>query len=146
MLTRWYQTTPPSRVDWPISRASLFDEVFDNFFGPAWTASAGPRFEHWEEDGAIVLSADVPGLTKDDLTVSVDKGVLTIAGERKLDVPEGFEARRRERGGLRFNRSIRLDSRFDVANAEAEVRDGVLTVRLPLQPEAQPRQIPIKVG
>lgn len=110
------------------------------------TDTAWPRTSVFDSGQALTVVADVPGLSEGDIEVSLDKDVLTLAGERKLAVPDGHVVHRQERRGARFSRGFNLPYKVDAAALTAQLKDGVLTVRLPKAPEAQPRKIPVKVG
>jgi HSP20 family protein len=120
----------------PRWRRNRFEGAFD----------ATPRFDVQEEDDAIRLRMEVPGLRPEDLTVDVRDGVLTVEGVRNTDAPEGYRSWRRERGGYRLARRVRLADGLDVDAAEAKLEHGILTIRLPKRPEVQPRRIPVKVS
>lgn len=105
-----------------------------------------PRTSVYENEGGLTLVADVPGLRDGDIQLALDKDVLTFSGERKLAVPEGHVVHRQERRPARFQRSFTLPYKVNVDAMSAELKDGVLTVRLPKAPEAQPRKIPVKLG
>jgi HSP20 family protein len=103
-----------------------------------------PRIQFSDGGGEFVLEAEVPGLGQKDVNVSLEQDVLTISGERRAPVPEGYRAHRREREPFQFTRSFTLPARVDAEKAQATVKDGILTVVLPKTPEAQPRRIEIK--
>jgi HSP20 family protein len=125
----WSSATPPGlSVDW------------------RRPANAGPRVDLYDEGGALLVRAEVPGLGRDDVELILDRGVLTLRGERKAEPSEGWQALRRERAAWRFARSFALPVEVDVDRAEAEVSDGVLTLRLPKAPAAQPRRIAPKAS
>jgi len=127
--------------------AQLFDE-YDNgsWLSPSLFGGAQvwPRINLVDTGAALVLTADVPGLSEKDVQVSIEKDVLSIAGERKLTPLEGYSIQRQERGAFRFTRNFNLPSRIDNEKATATVKQGVLTVTLPKAAEAQPRRIEIK--
>ena len=87
--------------------------------------------------------AEVPGVSEKDLDVTLKEDVFTLSGERKPRIPEGYQGPRRERPA-RFSRSFTLPYRTADQGLSAELKDGILTVRLPKVPEVQPRRIPIK--
>lgn len=93
----------------------------------------------------LLLKAEVPGLTEKDIQLSIHQDVLTLSGERKSDVPEGYFVHRQERAPVRFARSFALPCKVTSETGAATLKDGVLTVKLPKAPEAQPRQIAVKV-
>jgi HSP20 family protein len=120
------------------------DRLFSELDRAAQPASSPVSFEDTGEN--FVLRADVPGLNEADLHVNVSGNTLTLRGERKIDVPEGYSAHRRERSPYRFDKSYELPSRVDADKATATLKHGVLTLTLPKVAEAQPRQIAVKAA
>jgi HSP20 family protein len=101
----------------------------------------------FEDDGAnFVLRADVPGLTQNDFEISVAGNTVTLRGERKVAVPEGYSTHRRERSAVKFAKSFQLPTRVDADKVTATLKLGVLTLTLPKVAEAQPRQISISAA
>jgi HSP20 family protein len=101
----------------------------------------------FDDDGAnFVLHADVPGLTENDLDISVTGNTVTLRGERKVDVPEGYSEHRRERSAVSFAKSYQLPARVDSDKVSAVLKHGVLTLTLPKAAEAQPRQISVRAA
>jgi HSP20 family protein len=97
-------------------------------------------------DHELVLKAELPEMTLEDIDVSVDNGALTIKGEKKVAKELKQEQfRRMERPYGVFSRSFSLPQTVDPHKVEAEYKQGVLTVRLPLREEAKPRQIKVNV-
>jgi len=98
-------------------------------------------------DHEVVLKAELPDMTREDIDITVDNGTLTIKGEKKLanDVKEEHFHRIERRYGT-FSRSFSLPQTVDTGKVAAEYRNGVLTVRLPLREEAKPRQIKVDVA
>ena len=98
-------------------------------------------------DKELVLKAELPEMSREDIEITVENTTLTIKGEKKLpaDVTqEQFHHIERRHG--RFSRSFSLPQTVDNAKVSAEYRNGVLTVRLPLREEAKPRQIQVEVA
>jgi HSP20 family protein len=95
----------------------------------------------------LVLKAELPDMTREDIDITVDNGTLTIKGEKKLsnEVKEEQFHRIERRYGV-FSRTFSLPPTVDAARVAAEYRNGVLTVRLPLREEARPRQIKVDVA
>src|SRR5580765_1605989 len=95
----------------------------------------------------IVLKAELPDMTREDIDITVDNGTLTIKGEKKLanEVKEE-QYHRIERHYGSFTRSFSLPPTVDTTKVGADYRNGVLTVRLPLREEAKPRQIKVDVA
>ena len=97
-------------------------------------------------DHELVLKAELPEMTLEDIDVSVDNGALTIKGEKKL--PDGLKPdqfHRIERRYGTFSRSFSLPQTVDPNKVAAEYKQGVLTIRLPVREEAKPRQIKVDV-
>jgi HSP20 family protein len=98
-------------------------------------------------DHEVVLKAELPDMTREDIDITVDNGTLTIKGEKKLssDVKEEQFHRIERRYGA-FSRTFSLPQTVDTTKVAADYRNGVLTVRLPLREEAKPRQIKVDVA
>jgi HSP20 family protein len=98
-------------------------------------------------DQELVLKAELPDMTREDIELTLDNGTLTIRGEKKFgqDVKEEQYHRIERRYGT-FSRSFSLPPTVDPAKVAADYRNGVLTVRLPLREEARPRQIKVDVA
>jgi HSP20 family protein len=111
-----------------------------------WSAaSVWPRANLTDTGKSLVLTAEVPGMSEQDLQVTLNQDVLTISGERKVAVPEGYSVHRQERAGVRFSRSFALPSRVVPDKVSAVVKAGILTVTMEKAAEAMPRQIAVKV-
>jgi HSP20 family protein len=97
-------------------------------------------------DHEVVLKAELPDMTRDDIDITVDNGTLTLKGEKKFshEVKEDSYHRIERRYGT-FSRSFSLPQTVDTTKVGAEYKNGVLTVRLPLREEAKPRQIKVDV-
>ena len=95
----------------------------------------------------LILKAELPDMTREDIDITVDNGTLTIKGEKKLssEVKEEQFHRIERRYGT-FSRSFSLPQTVDTGKVGAEYKNGVLTVRLPLREEAKPRQIKVDVA
>jgi HSP20 family protein len=104
-----------------------------------------PSVDVYDEDGAVVVKAEVPGLSKDEVHVKVEAECLIIEGERRTETEKkdkDYYFCEREYGS--FYRRIPLPARVDAAKAEAHVKDGVLTVKVPrAEPAPEAKQIPI---
>ncbi len=95
----------------------------------------------------LVLKAELPEMSREEIDITVENATLTISGEKKLggDVKEEQFHHIERRYGA-FSRSFSLPQTVDTAKVSAEYKDGVLTVRLPLREEARPRQIKVDVA
>ena len=95
----------------------------------------------------LVLKAELPDLTREDIDITVDKGTLTIKGEKKLSSEVKDEQFHRiERTFGTFSRSFALPASVDPSRVAADYKNGVLTVKLPMREEAKPRQIKVDVA
>lgn len=94
-----------------------------------------------ETEDALFVSVDLPGVGEDDLEITLKEEVLTLAGKRGVEPPEGYRAHIQERRPYSFTRSFSLPSRVEADNVTARFTDGVLTVELPKAEAAKPRQI-----
>ena len=94
----------------------------------------------------LVMRAELPGLRREDIDVTVENNVLTLRGERRRDeAVNDSQYHRAERAYGPFSRSFTLPATIDGNHVRAEYRDGMLTVTLPLRDEARPRQIQVEV-
>ncbi len=99
----------------------------------------------WEADNTFHIEVDAPGVAKDDVELTFDKGTLQVALERK--VPEGDRTNwHNERGFGKVTRSVSLPESVDPATITAELNNGVLHVTIGKHPESQPKKIEVKVG
>ena len=105
-----------------------------------------PLINVFSDRDGFVVRAEVPGIKADDLSVDVERGRLTVSGERKLAPAKDGAYHRRERRAGKFSRALRLPDDIDAQAATAELRDGVLTVRIPKLAETRPRQITVKAA
>ena len=145
-LVRW----EPIRESRPLQRE--FDRLFGTFFdvSPANGGSAKrfvPAIDLRESDDSYVLTADLPGVEKDDIKVELADGVLTIAGERRAESAQAQEGYQRiERASGSFTRSLTLPKGTDPASLTATYVNGVLTVRIPKPVELAPHRVEITSG
>jgi HSP20 family protein len=105
-----------------------------------------PAVDVIEDSTGITLRADLPGVPKDKLSLNVEGDTLTIVGEVSLPIPEGIEATYAEVSVPRFRRVFTLSKELDTGKVSAELKQGVLNLRIPKAEHAQPRRIDIKVS
>jgi HSP20 family protein len=106
-----------------------------------------PAIDLSETDSEVVIKASLPGVKPEDVEITVNDGVLTVKGEKKSDdktETENFYRREIRYGS--FSRSVPLPSRVNHEQADAEFKDGVLTVTLPKAEDVRPKQIKIRSG
>ncbi len=153
-LIRWQQ---PTLAAWPrFGRLTdLRDEIDRLFEGTlaefaqtsnllsGWT----PAFDVYEDKDNFTVVAELPGMKKDDIEVSLHNDGLSVSGERKRETkPEDTEVYRSERFFGRFQRTITLPTAVASDKVKAQYKDGVLTITLPKTEEAKPRQIDVAVN
>ena len=145
LSTRWQ---PWLEMQSEVNR--LRDEM-DRVFG-RWThrrvpflgQAVFPLLNVWEDDSHYYVEAELPGMQMEDLEIFVNGSQLTIKGERKEPAGEPGTWHRRERGYGKFARIFELPHIVDADQVSAELKQGVLTVTLPKQPESRPRRIEVR--
>ena len=108
--------------------------------------AALPAVDVFEDAGGITLLADMPGVPKGQLELKVDGEALSIEGAVQPRTPEGLEAIYAEVRVPRYRRSFTLSRELDTTRIDANLKDGVLTLRIPKQAHAQSRRIPVTAG
>lgn len=122
----------------------FFDRAGSNDASSAATADWAPGVDIEEYGDRFVLYADVPGVDPASIEVTLEKGVLTLAGGRDAQAQkEGAERRRSERPAGRFHRRFTLPDTVDSDAVSASGRNGVLEVVIPKRPQLQPRRITV---
>jgi HSP20 family protein len=98
-------------------------------------------------DHELVIKAEIPGMNKDDIDITVENFTLTIRGEKKAEqTVKEDQFHRVERNYGAFTRSFALPHTVDANKVEASYKDGVLTIKLPQREEAKPKQIKVNVA
>jgi HSP20 family protein len=144
---------------WPVQGDQMQNELrqaFDRFFGGGLlnestaddssvvTSQWVPRVDVKEEKDRFVLYADLPGIDPDDIEVSMDKGILTIKGERRSETSDQTDRFSRiERRYGSFYRRFSLPDSADPEGIQAHGRNGVLEITIPKRAEASPRRIQV---
>jgi len=105
-----------------------------------------PPINVFTDGNGIVIRAEVPGVPPNELGVSVQRGSLTISGERRPEAKTGGSYHRRERAFGKFSRTVQLPDELNFEAAQATCRNGILTVRLPTREETKPKQIKIQAS
>ena len=128
--------------------ARLFGDVYlrdeDTGFRGSWT----PAVDIFETDSHdLVLRAELPGMTREDIEVTVENNTLVLKGTKKFDSEVKDENYRGiERAYGTFHRSFTLPNTVDASKVSADYKNGVLTVKLPFREEAKPRTINVEVA
>ena len=135
-------TTAVSRKE----QVSRTDAASRNEPAPRSDAALIPPVDVIEDSTGITLRADLPGVQKDKLSLHVEADTLTIDGEVSFAMPDGMEASYAEVSVPRFRRVFTLSKELDTSKVSAELKHGVLNLRIPKAEHAQPRRISIKVS
>jgi HSP20 family protein len=154
-LMRWQK--PEMNVWSPFRQLSALRDEIDRLFesplneltrsSQQFLSGWLPAVDLYDEGDHLVLKAELPGIKKEELNISLHGDVLTLSGERK-DSGEFKEAEvfRSERFVGRFQRSITLPMSVDSGKVQASYKDGILAVTLPKAEEAKPKRIDVKVS
>ncbi|MCG6895582.1 MAG: Hsp20/alpha crystallin family protein [Thiocapsa sp.] len=105
-----------------------------------------PPVDIYEDATGITLKADLPGVSRERLSVQVDQDTLVVEGEAAIEMPADMEALYADLRTTQFRRSFTLSHELQADQIEAQMQDGVLTLRVPKRAELQPRKIQINVG
>lgn len=154
-LTRWQKND----FGWPalgLGRlSSLRDELDRLFEAPLAELGRGnqllsgytPALDVFEQKDNVVVRAELPGMKKEDIEVSLHQNTLSISGERKHEEShKDHEMYRSERFFGRFQRSVTLPTAVAADKVKASYKDGVLTITLPKSEEAKPRHIDVSIS
>lgn len=137
------------------SPLATLSDLFDDFMngrvfeaaGRQLTGSSWPRVDIAEGEKNYLIRADVPGLEKKDISVTIDNGVLTIEGEKKEErKTEKDRYYHFERSYGKFTRSFALPEEVDSEHIEAKMENGVLELSLPKIEKPRPKAIEVKVS
>jgi HSP20 family protein len=153
-LSRWQQ---PEVTTWAgLGRLTDFREEIDRLFEAplaeftrtsrllsGWT----PALDVYEDKDNLFVKAELPGMKREQIDVSLHDGVLSISGERKSESKyEDAEVYRAERFVGRFQRTVSLPAPVAADKVNAQYEDGILTITLPKTEESKPKQITVSVG
>lgn len=147
MLTRWNDIDRMFRTINMLRNSidglsSDFDRSYRWNLGWPGEASA-PKTNIYDLGSKFEVYAEVPGFSKDDLSIKVQGNYLELSGTRKAAAPEGYAVHRVERKATTFTRSFTLAADIDAEKVEARLKDGILVLTLPKSAAATPRQINI---
>ncbi len=129
---------------YPTVADSLFGDLFGNFLAgePGESLSTLLPLDVLENGNEVVVVAELPGVQKDDIKITLQEGVLTISGEKRMPgIPEEARRHRAERGFGKFSRSMVLPAAVDGSSVSAELKNGILRVVIPKAEQARPREI-----
>lgn len=150
LITRRSSVCQPTLASFPL--LTMFNDLLSE---PAFSASAGPRSDTTvnpgtlpvdvsEDETSLIVRASLPGFRKEEVDIQVHEGVLSIRGQRTEETTQTAERyhRRERRTGI-VSRLLSLPETVNGDDVKAELRDGVLTLRLPKIPKEQPRKVQI---
>jgi len=150
-VTRWSREFPAFRglesLRQDMNR--MFDQFFrgdvladESFFGRDWI----PAVDVAENNDSYIIKAELPGMSKDDVKITLENNVLTIRGEKKNESEKKENNYHRvERSYGMFERSFTIPGSIKTNDIDAQYKDGVLTLTLPKAEEAKPKMIDVKV-
>jgi len=158
-LSRWNPFNAPSSWD-PFRELEEMQNRLSSFFGRRVPLLKGggegeeftlttwaPRVDIAEDDKEYVINAELPGVRKEDVKVSIENGALSISGERKTEKEEkGKKYHRVEQTYGTFMRTFTLPEGSSGEKISAEFRDGILRVHLPKDEKAKAKAIEVKIG
>ena len=135
----------------PAFPADRFGGLFENFFQPTdWyeenvSEDLIPAMDVKERDNEYVIHAELPGVKKEDIDVTIENGVLTISGETRSESEEkeGERIVRSERRYGKYVRTMRVGSQIDEQSIKAKYKDGILELTLPKAEEIKPKKISV---
>lgn len=150
-LIRWNPTrdvaTFPSDI---LNMQREINRMFDGFFrggiqddGSLFPSVWTPAVDVAEHDNEYLVKVELPGVSKDDVKITMQDNVLTIRGEKKQEKESSYHRVERSYGS--FQRSFTLPTTVKNDRIEASYRDGILSITLPKAEEAKPKQIEVKV-
>jgi HSP20 family protein len=150
-VTPWRPFMDPTRWE------REMDRMMENFFGRTplwpslWSREIGgelitPALDIYEANGDIVVQAELPGMTKDDIEVDISDSHLILKGKKKKEEKieeEGYFACERAYGA--FHRSVELPADVQADKVKASFKNGILEIRLPKTEEAKTKEIKVKI-
>ena len=139
----------------PLRDLRAMQEQMNRLLDLAWNREGGedlregvwqPAVDIYEDEGSVVIKAELPGIDQDDIEIRIEDSTLTLKGERKHDQTikkENFHRVERYYGS--FQRSFSLPHTIDQEKVRASCEKGVLTITLPKREETKPKQIKVEV-
>jgi len=147
-IVRWDPFRNVSTLQDRINR--IFDEATvrsQNYDDEVSKCDWRPIVDIYDTEKAIIINAELPGLSRDDITLGVKENILTLKGERKADNEVKEENYyRQERCFGTFERAFTLPGTVDFEKIKANFKDGILMIEIPKPEEKKPKQISITVN
>jgi len=144
-MTLAIRRSTPNFADFP---AKWFDEAVQNFFNePVAARPWAPAVDIEETPDALILTADLPGLSMENIDVRIEDGTLALSGERKFEKEDNKAGYHRiERSYGSFKRLFTLPDTVEADKVTAGYENGVLKITIPKKEVAKPRSIKVEVG
>ncbi len=143
MISRWDPLRELARVQEELNRSLGDERLYRSGESVGWT----PACDIYEDGEEIVVRAELAGVEPKDVDIRFENGVLTMKGERKLEMETKRENYHRvELSYGTFTRAFSLPATIDAEKIRAESKHGVLLLHLPKKPEAKPKSIQVKVN
>ncbi len=144
MLVKWNPRRSLLNINDDLDR--MFEEFMSTRMLEPTTMEISPRVNVEENDNEWILTAELPGVTKDDIELNFRDNILTLSGEKKIEKEDKKKNYHHvERSYGRFSRSFAINSSIVTDKIDAKFKDGILTVVLPKAEEEKPKLIDIKV-
>jgi HSP20 family protein len=119
------------------------DTLFSRFAGRQANTGGVAPMDAFRRGSDVWVHMDLPGVKAENLEITVERNVLTIAAERNWQRQEGDQPYFGERYRGNFRRQIQLGDGLDLENLEADLHDGILTVRIPVAEQSKPRKVQV---
>lgn len=126
------------------SLSDVFDRMFSDIFDDGWFQKKGwiPPIDFYEDEKQYTMTIELPGVAKEDVEITVNDGILTVAGEKKSE-PTG-SIRKTERFYGKFYRSFNIPSSADAQQIQAKFEGGILSLTIPKLPAKQAQKIKLE--
>lgn len=128
-----------------LSLQEAMEKTMDvDIFGESTTCRGSYPFVNLFTKGDdLVVTAEIPGIEKKDLTLEIKNNLLRIAGKRNIEYGEDASIHRAERNSVEFDRTIKLPFNIEIEQVKAEIKDGILHIELPKAEQEKPKQIKV---
>jgi len=151
-FNEWPQLAPVSFFAWASPWRTLdaiaqeLNRAWDGMDQDQGAAGSTQMAQLNDKGDELELKVELPGVTKDNVELSVTGDNVFVSASREVEAPKGYTAHRRERASYKFEHAWRLPVPVESEKAVAELHDGILTVKLPKSANALPKQITVKAG
>jgi len=124
------------------------NQFFDDFYPSRFRTAPGfPAVNVWADEESVIVTAELPGMSNEDIELNILENTCTLSGERNPEeLPENARYHRQERGCGKFTRNMQLPYKVNANKTKATFKNGVLEVTLPRAEEDKPKKIAIRVS